>query len=116
MSDHTAPLMGSSRARTPKLSVIASFVVFTTWGFTSQLAAAMPCESLTSLTSATTTITAAATVAAGAFAPPAARGGGGRGADPYKELPAFCRVTASVKRAGDTDVKIEVWMPEQGWT
>jgi feruloyl esterase len=61
------------------------------------------------------TINSADSVAAGAFQPPATGRGGGRGADAYKTLPAFCRVTASVKRTGDTDVKIEVWMPAQGW-
>ncbi len=32
-----------------------------------------------------------------------------------KTLPAFCRVTGLVKRPGDTDVKIELWMPVQNW-
>jgi feruloyl esterase len=78
-------------------------------------ASAATCDSLKSLNLASVTINSAETVAAGAFQPPAAGRGRGGGANPYQSLPAFCRVTASVKRAGDTDVKIEVWMPSQGW-
>jgi feruloyl esterase len=78
------------------------------------------CESLSSLKLADTTITAAESVAAGAFKPPAQPAGRGRGArggggNPYAELPAFCRVAATIKPSSDSDVKIEVWMPATGW-
>jgi feruloyl esterase len=73
-------------------------------------ALAAPCESLSGLKLADTTITSAQSVAAGAFEPPA-------GPSPaiFKELPAFCRVTAEIKPAKDSDIKIEVWMPVRGW-
>jgi feruloyl esterase len=83
------------------------------------LAAALPasaatCESLASLALPNTTITLAQTVAAGAFVPPTpARGG--RGGPNYKDLPAFCRVLASVKPVADSDIKIEVWIPTDNW-
>src|SRR3984957_5798660 len=32
-----------------------------------------------------------------------------------KNMPAFCRVVASVKDAPDSDVRVELWMPNQGW-
>ena len=32
-----------------------------------------------------------------------------------KNLPAFCRVVASVKDAPDSDVRVELWMPNDGW-
>src|SRR4029078_6979271 len=86
-----------------------------TGGLGTRLSAATNCEGLASLSFPNTTITTAERVAAGAFQPPGGAGRAGRGGDPFKDLPAFCRVTATVKRAGDTDVKIEVWMPSQGW-
>ena len=62
---------------------------------------------------------AAEPVAAGAFAPPApARGGGaGRGAatNPFANVPAFCRVAATLTPTGDSDIKVEVWLPASDW-
>jgi feruloyl esterase len=77
---------------------------------------AASCESLASLSLPNATIASAQLVAAGAFTTPAPRRGGEGAASAFKDLPAFCRVTGSVKRAGDTDVKIEVWMPAEKWT
>ena len=74
-----------------------------------------PCEKLASLLMPDTTITSAQRVEAGAFVPPNPGRGGAAGLEPYKTLPAFCRVAALVKRPGDTDVKIELWMPVQNW-
>jgi feruloyl esterase len=73
-------------------------------------AVAASCDSLSGLKLADTTITSAQTVAAGAFEPPA-------GPSPaiFKALPAFCRVTAEIKPAKDSDIKVEVWMPVTGW-
>ena len=79
-------------------------------------AAAESCESLASLSLANATIASAATVPAGTFTSPVPARGGEGAASPFKDLPAFCRVTGSVSRAGDTDVKIAVWMPADGWT
>jgi Tannase and feruloyl esterase len=82
----------------------------------SQIAAGASCESLTSLKLPDTTIDSAQAVAAGAFAPPPARGRGfGKQTVSFKDLPAFCRVTATVKPSSDSDIKIEVWMPAAGW-
>ena len=83
------------------------------WAGRQPLVAAASCEGLASLSLPDTTIASAQMIAAGAFAPPApARGGDGA---QYRDLPAFCRVTGAVKRANDTDVKLEVWMPAQNW-
>src|SRR6202453_5340928 len=32
-----------------------------------------------------------------------------------KDMPAFCRVVASVKDAPDSDVRVELWMPNDRW-
>src|SRR5438270_231107 len=79
--------------------------------------AATKCENLASQKLPDTTITSAEIVAAGAFVPPA-QPDSGPGADPaaYKDLPAFCRVTAEIKPSKDSDIKMEVWMPVSGWT
>ena len=57
------------------------------------------CEKLSTLSLPQTTITMAHTVAAGSF----------------KSLPTFCRVAATLKPSGDSDIKIEIWMPTSGW-
>jgi len=75
-------------------------------------AAVSPCDSMSSASMPNTTVTSAKLVDAGAFAPPA----GTRGpATAYKSLPAFCRVTATLKPSSDSDIKIEVWLPASGW-
>jgi len=51
----------------------------------------------------------AQTVAAGAFTPPTGS------AAPFKELPAFCRVTGVIKPTTDSNIRFEVWMPSTGW-
>jgi hypothetical protein len=92
------------------IAVLAGVLVFgmVVLGATPVFAA--PCESLSTLKLPDTTITSAQTVAAGAFEPP-----GGPSPAIFKELPAFCRVTAELKPAKDSDIKIEVWMPAAGW-
>lgn len=86
---------------------------------TAPVMAAATCESLTSLSLPDATVTSAQTVAAGAFTPPAdpnGRGGRGPGANNiYKELPSFCRVSATLKPTSDSDIKIEVWLPAANW-
>src|ERR1700733_14946335 len=90
---------------------------------TEAAAGAASCESLTKLALPNTTITAAQTVAAGAFAlraattqaAAAARVGRGGAAQIFSTLPAFCRVAATLKPSGDSDIKIEVWLPVSGW-
>ena len=51
-------------------------------------------------------------VAAGAFTPPGAEPDA---AQASRNLPAFCRVTATVKPTSDSNIKMEVWMPAAGW-
>ena len=86
--------------------------------FVAHMAEAATCESLTGLKLENTTITVAQTIAAGAFAPPAGprgRGGPEPQANPYRDLPAFCRVAATLTPSSDSDIKIEVWLPVSSW-
>lgn len=69
---------------------------------------AATCESLSSLVLPNTTITAAQSVPAGPFT------------TPYNatliNLPAFCRVAATLKPSSDSNIKVEVWLPSgAGW-
>jgi feruloyl esterase len=70
--------------------------------------AATTCENLASLSLPDTTITMASSVAPGAFTPPSS-------ARALKDLPAFCRVTATLKPSPDSDIKVEIWLPASGW-
>jgi feruloyl esterase len=63
-------------------------------------AAAASCEDLQKLALPNTAITLAQPVAAG---------------NPFVTLPAYCRVAATLKPSTDSDIKIEVWLPAQGW-
>jgi len=77
---------------------------------TATSAQAATCESLATQALPQATITAAEAVAAGAFSQP-----GGRGGNPFADLPAFCRVAATLKPTADSDIKMELWLPASGW-
>jgi feruloyl esterase len=70
------------------------------------------CDSLTQLALPNTKITLAQSIAAGAFTLPMAPGARQPN---FKDLPAFCRVVAEIMPTADSDIKIEVWIPETGW-
>ena len=78
------------------------------------LTAATTCESLASLALPHAKIESAEPVAAGAFVPPAAAGRGAA-VNPYANVPAFCRVRATLTPSSDSDIKAEVWLPASDW-
>jgi hypothetical protein len=71
------------------------------------------CEKLSAAKIPGATITLAQSITAGAFAGPAQDSGGQT--DPYTNVPAFCRVVAEAKPTADSDIRIEIWMPAEGW-
>ena len=71
---------------------------------------AATCESLSTAKLANGSVTSAQVVAAGALAQ-----SGGRGAAALSDLPAFCRVAATLAPTKESDIKIEVWLPVAGW-
>lgn len=75
---------------------------------------AATCESLQALSLPNTTIILAQSVAAGAFSSPPT-GRGGAQTEPFKQLPAFCRVAATLRPSTDSDIRIEAWMPLANW-
>ena len=79
-------------------------------------AAATSCEDLSALIPISAKVTGATTVAAGVFRSPTAPGeNAAAAAARFASLPAFCRVTATLKPSSDSDIKIEVWLPVAGW-
>jgi len=75
---------------------------------------ASACESLTGLKLKNTAITMAEPVAGGAFTSPLPAHKG-KQPQSFRNLPAFCRVAATLTPVSDSEIKIEVWLPETGW-
>ncbi|HEY5617887.1 MAG TPA: tannase/feruloyl esterase family alpha/beta hydrolase [Vicinamibacterales bacterium] len=74
---------------------------------------ASPCDDLTALSLRDARITGAQLIPAGQFSAPGQPPAGG--ANSYKDLPAFCRVSATLIPSSDSDIKVEVWLPATGW-
>ena len=79
-----------------------------------KMSAGAPCDSLTTVALTGGHVTSASLVGAGAFAPPGAAGRGGA-SSPYAALPEFCRVAATLTPTSDSDIKIEIWLPQSNW-
>jgi feruloyl esterase len=62
------------------------------------------CENLSKLASPTVTTTLAETISAGTFKPT-------DGKATIPDLPAFCRVAATLKPTPDSDILTEIWLP-----
>jgi len=86
---------------------------------TADVGAATACVDLASLVIPNGTVTGTEAFDAGAFTPPMPPGGrpiSEAAARQYGELPAFCRVMATLTPSDDSDIKIEVWLPsEETW-
>ena len=97
-------MMMRKRPFTP-LAVLGAMTLFSSISI-----AAVPCESLVSLSLPNTTITSAQSVAADKYVAPA-----GNQEAAFRSMPAFCRITATLRPSSDSDIKMEVWLPAQGW-
>jgi feruloyl esterase len=76
------------------------------------------CEELSSVSLPNGTVTSARVVEAGRFVPPPPpQNVGAFGGAPARvsDLPAFCRVSATLKPSNDSDIKAEFWMPVSAW-
>jgi hypothetical protein len=102
--------MFDKRARAVRcpLSLLLSAVSAAAFCCATTTAFAAACEDLASLKLSDTTIETAQTVPAGDYTTP--------DKVTRKAMPAFCRVLASVKSAPDSDIRIEMWLPKDGWT
>ena len=70
-------------------------------------AAALTCENLASLKLSHTTITVAQSIPQGNYTAP--------DGEVFQNMPAFCRVAATLTPTGDSSIGIEVWMPSSTW-
>jgi hypothetical protein len=86
---------------------MALALVFILATFAGRPAAAASCESLISLKLPETTITAAQPIAAGTYTAP--------DGEVFTNMPAFCRLAATLTPTSDSDIGIEVWMPASIW-
>jgi len=69
--------------------------------------AAATCQSLASLNLSHTTITTAQSIPAGTYIAP--------DGEVFTNMPAFCRVAATLTPTSDSQIGIEVWMPSSTW-
>jgi feruloyl esterase len=124
-----------------KLALVATIAAFAGCG--NAWAAGTSCDGLKNINLAHTEITVATLVEKGAFTPPpnpqqmqmgqpqgapgggqagpggpgGPGGGGGRAQNnPYKNVPAFCRIEATLRPSADSEIKMALWMPVDGWT
>ena len=74
------------------------------------------CESLSQLELPTAKVVSAKTIPAGTLTPPETATPWLRGnADLFKSLGTICRVVVESTPSNDSDIKIEVWLPTEGW-
>ncbi len=71
---------------------------------------AAACDALRRTSRAGVSVTAAEMIPAGAMPAPPSRGGG-PAANPFADLPALCRVRATLTPSADSDIRMELWMP-----
>lgn len=90
------------------LRKMALALVFICATFALDRAAAETCENLISLKLPETTITAAQSIPAGTYTAPDGQ--------VFTNMPAFCRVAATLTPTSDSDIGIEVWMPASTWS
>jgi feruloyl esterase len=88
----------------------AAMGLFAFVAITSTPVMATPCTNLQSLQLPDTTITSATDNTTGVFIVP-----GSNPPSTITGLPAFCRVTANLIPTSDSNVQIEVWLPETNW-
>src|SRR6185503_4991671 len=106
-------MSSTSRLTAGLVVAVACGVVGATMSNGVVLTAASSCEAVASLAFPDAKITAANPVGAGAFAPPGA--GAAQQNAAFKQLPAFCRVAATLQPSSDSDIKIELWLPASNW-
>ena len=92
---------------------LLAVLIFSTLACTAH-ADSTSCASLKQLSLPHATVDVAQTVVAGAFVPPNLKPEE-KVPPVFESTPAFCRVTATVKPTPDSDIKVEVWLPEAGW-
>ena len=99
----------------PAIRRVVAVAVLALWMPAPAVRAAAACDTLSTIGLRSGSVTLAQEVAAGAFVPPATGRGRGGAPAPYGDLPAFCRVAATLRPSSDSAINIEVWLPTSGW-
>lgn len=92
-------------------TLVVSMLLVGTVSYGQSPPASQACEALAMVLVPGATMTRAEVVRAGAFVPPGPAAGG----TAFLNLPAFCRVVATLRPSNDSDITIEVWMPAADW-
>jgi len=103
-------VLGNSRRTRRRVSIrglLASAAGLLALAIAAPGAAATPCEALRRLNLPDTVIKSADVVPPGGFA--------AMGPIRAQDLPAFCRVVASVRAEPGSDIGVEIWLPLSGW-
>lgn len=98
-----------------RIFVLAAVLLFAGAASAQNTPSAQSCEKLSQLALSNARIVSAQAIDAGAFTPPAITPWLIGSPDLYKSLGAFCRVVVEATPSADSSIKIEVWMPAQGW-
>jgi hypothetical protein len=100
-----------------KVLVMALVAAFLVTGARGQKSNPAPsCPRLAKLALPHAKITAAERIAPGTYAPMTTMTPWTAGdAALYKSLPAFCRIAVEAQPSADSDIKVEIWMPESDW-
>jgi feruloyl esterase len=93
--------------------LIALFGAATVDALDAASSAPIACESLAQVAVTNGQVLSAEAVPAGAFAPPAATNAVASAV--FKTMPAFCRVRLKLIPSTDSDIRVEVWLPQSGW-
>jgi hypothetical protein len=75
--------------------------------------APIACESLAQMKVENGRVLSAEAVTAAAFIPPNPTSA--NAAAVFKTVPAFCRVRVNLTPSSDSDINVEVWLPQSGW-
>jgi feruloyl esterase len=75
--------------------------------------APMACESLARMAVDHGRVVSADAVPAGAFLPPNSTSATASAV--FASVPAFCRVRVNLRPSSDSDINVEVWLPQTGW-
>ena len=102
----------TSRMRTAAGIALLAAVTLGGWNAAAP-AAPMACESLAKASVTNGRVLSAESVQAGAFAPPNTTNANATAV--FKTVPAFCRVTLKLTPSSDSDIRVEIWLPQVGW-
>src|SRR5262249_48918337 len=106
---------GSTLPRMRIAALIALLGAVTLDALNAATPAPIACESLAQVKRTSGRVLSAESVQAGAFTPPNATSSNATATAAFKTLPAFCRVTLALTPSSDSDIRVEVWLPQSGW-